>query len=78
MIEPTKYPIPGKQYKHYKGGLYTVITLAKHSETNEDLVICKSDYFGTVYARPLKIWFDLIVLSSETEPYKSVSRFEEL
>lgn len=50
------YPIPGNTYRHYKGGLYEVITLSTHTETNEPLVIYKSLLFGSVYARPLDSW----------------------
>ena len=50
------YPVPGQQYKHYKGGLYEVISMAIHTETNEKLVIYKSINFGSVYARPYDIW----------------------
>lgn len=52
------YPKVGGRYRHYKGGEYEVITLATHSETNEPLVIYKSILFGSVYARPLSMWFD--------------------
>lgn len=55
-----KYPEIGKQYDHYKGGRYEVLTLATHSETNEVLVIYKSLHFGSVYARPLSMWFDTV------------------
>lgn len=54
------YPEIGRKYRHYKGGLYEVITLATHSETQEPLVIYKSLLFGSVYARPLSMWFDLV------------------
>ena len=76
--EIKQYPEVGKKYKHYKGGLYEVITLAKHSESDEDLVIYKSIGFGTVYARPLSMWFDDITLSSDTESYKYTLRFSPL
>lgn len=55
-----KYPEIGKIYKHYKGGKYKVLTLAKHSETEETLVIYRSIHFGSVHARPLSMWFDKI------------------
>ncbi len=55
-----KYPEPGKLYNHYKGGIYEVLTLAKHSETDETLVIYKSVHFGSVHARPLEQWFEKI------------------
>lgn len=55
-----RYPEVGKQYDHYKGGRYEVISLAKHSETEEVLVIYRSIHFGSVYARPLPMWFDQV------------------
>jgi hypothetical protein len=55
------YPEVGKQYNHYKGGRYEVLTLAKHSETGEVLVIHKSLHFGSVYARPLSMWFATVI-----------------
>lgn len=54
------YPEIGRKYRHYKGGLYEVITMATHSETQEPLVIYKSLLFGSIYARPLNMWFDFV------------------
>jgi hypothetical protein len=62
-----KYPEIGKLYKHYKGGIYEVITIAKHSETDELLVIYKSICFGTIYARPLAMWFEKIAIDEKYE-----------
>jgi hypothetical protein len=55
-----QYPIVEGIYNHYKGGRYQVISLAKHSETGEDMVVYKSIHFGSVYVRPLSMWFDTI------------------
>jgi hypothetical protein len=42
------------KYKHYKGGEYEVIGIAKHSETLEDLVVYKALYGeGELWVRPL-------------------------
>lgn len=54
--ESVNYPVVGGRYKHYKGGLYEVIAIGNHSETDEILVIYKSLVFGTTHARPLDIW----------------------
>jgi len=53
-----EYPKIGIPYYHYKGGVYEVITLAKHTETNEDMVVYKSQLYGTVFVRPLSMWFE--------------------
>jgi hypothetical protein len=62
--EIKQYPVIGGLYKHYKGGVYEFITMSTHSETNEPLVIYKSMHFGSVYARPLSMWFDEIDLGT--------------
>ncbi len=51
----------GATYKHYKGKLYKVIALAKHSETLEDMVVYSAQYagefpFGQIWVRPVIIW----------------------
>jgi hypothetical protein len=50
------YPLPGQVYKHYKGGIYEIISMAVHTETGERLVVYKSLNFGSVYVRPYEIW----------------------
>jgi len=54
-----KYPEPGKKYRHYKGGLYRVLFLSKHTETQEIFVNYQSLLFGSYYSRPLDIWNEL-------------------
>jgi hypothetical protein len=53
------YPEPGKNYRHYKGGLYKVLFLSKHSENGEILVNYQSLLFGSYYSRPLESWNEL-------------------
>jgi len=59
-------------YRHYKGNLYEVAGLAKHSETLEDMVIYKALYGeGGTWVRPLSMWENLIEVDGKT-----VKRFE--
>ena len=48
--------IPGAKYRHHKGGEYEVIALARHTETQEELVIYKSLETGEIWARPKSIF----------------------
>lgn len=66
-METKSYPEIGKTYTHYKGGKYEVISLAKHTETGEDMVVYRSLLFGSVYVRPLDSW--------NSEPSPGIIRF---
>ena len=71
--EYIQYPVIGIAYRHYKGGLYEVLHLAKHTTTKETLVIYKSILYGSYYARPLQEWFEEVKLEGSCE---LVPRFE--
>ncbi len=61
-------------YRHYKGNVYEVIALAKHSETLEDMVIYRDvNACEKVWTRPANMWNDEIVIDG-----KAVKRFEKI
>ena len=62
------------KYRHYKGNLYEVVGMAKHSETLEDMVIYKPLYgeCGT-WVRPASMWNDPIETGNGI-----VKRFERI
>lgn len=62
---------PGR-YRHYKGKDYQVIGVAKHSETEEDLVVYRALYgAGGLWVRPLEMFGEKIKTGG-----KLIPRFE--
>ncbi|HEU5407460.1 MAG TPA: DUF1653 domain-containing protein [Nitrospira sp.] len=44
-------------YRHYKGKEYTVIGVARHSETEEELVVYRQEYGDhSLWVRPRKMF----------------------
>ena len=59
------------RYRHYKGGEYTVMGVAQHSETGEALVVYRPEYGDRgLWVRPL-----LMFQESIETPYGVVPRF---
>ena len=53
-------------YRHYKGNLYEVIGMAKHSETAADMVIYKALYGeNEIWVRPAYMWDEVIEVNGE-------------
>ncbi len=59
----------GGRYRHYKGGEYEVIAIAKHSETMEDMVVYKGLYEGgATWVRPLSMFLETVIVEGAEKP----------
>lgn len=64
----------GGRYRHFKGNRYEVVAVARHSETEEELVIYRALYGEQqIWARPLADF-----LGTVTRDGKTCLRFEEI
>ena len=51
---------PSGRYRHYKGGEYEVIGVARHSETHEPLVVYRPLYNASgLWVRPHAMFFEI-------------------
>jgi len=57
------------RYRHYKGGEYEVVGVARHSETLEPLVVYRPLYNQTgLWVRPYAMFLEHIELDGKLQP----------
>ena len=57
MATKRQAPVEGQIYKHFKGSLYRIVTIAVHTETSDKLVVYQSvEKPERVFARPLDMF----------------------
>lgn len=59
---------PGR-YRHYKGNYYLVIDVARHSETEEPMVVYRCLYGdGSLWVRPLAMFVENVLVDGRAVP----------
>jgi hypothetical protein len=61
------------RYRHYKGKLYEVLDVARHSETLEEVVVYRTLYTNengeqTLWVRPLAMFTEHVSVEGESFP----------
>jgi hypothetical protein len=64
----TPDPPPGR-YRHYKGGEYEVLGVARHSETDEELVVYRPLYGEHgLWVRPKAMFCESVIVDGKAVP----------
>jgi cupin 2 domain-containing protein len=72
MTEKTSIQ-PGR-YRHYKGNEYTIVGIARHSESLEELVVYRQEYGGHgLWVRPKQMFSETVTADGQQVP-----RFHQL
>ena len=68
-------PLPkkGEVYKHFKGNLYEILAVAKHTETMENMVVYQEVDGEAVYVRPLEMFVSKVDKEKYPEVFQTFS-----
>lgn len=69
MVDTRELVINGI-YRHFKGGLYRVLCIALHTETQEELVVYQSLANDKLFARP----YDMFMSEVDKDKYPDVAQ----
>ena len=62
------------KYQHYKGKIYEVIGVARHSETHEEMIVYKALYqcdqydYNQLWVRPKSMFFEEVSYDGSSVP----------
>lgn len=68
-MKELQYPVRPGRYRHFKGNEYQVLGVARHSETEEEMVVYRALYGeGGLWVRPAAMWLETVIRDGVTKP----------
>jgi hypothetical protein len=68
-MKELQYPVRPGRYRHFKGNEYQVLGVARHSETEEEMVVYRALYGeGGLWVRPAAMWLENVTRDGVTQP----------
>ncbi len=68
-MKKLQYPVRPGRYRHFKGNEYQVLGVARHSETEEEMVVYRALYGeGGLWVRPAAMWLENVTRNGVTQP----------
>lgn len=69
VMKELQYPVRPGRYRHFKGNEYQVLGVARHSETEEEMVVYRALYGeGGLWVRPAAMWLETVTRDGVTQP----------
>ena len=66
-MKELQYPVRPGRYRHFKGNEYQVLGVARHSETEEEMIVYRALYGeGGLWVRPAAMWSEMIERGGQT------------
>lgn len=67
-MKELQYPVRPGRYRHFKGNEYQVLGVARHSETEEEMVVYRALYGeGGLWVRPAAMWLEAVTRDGVTQ-----------
>lgn len=68
-MKELQYPVRPGRYRHFKGNEYQVLGVARHSETEEEMVVYRALYGeGGLWVRPVAMRLETVTRDGVTQP----------
>lgn len=68
-MKELQYPVRPGRYRHFKGNEYQVLGVARHSETEEEMVVYRALYGeGGLWVRPAAMWLETVTRDGVIKP----------
>ena len=68
-MEAFKYHVQPGRYRHFKGNEYEVLGMARHSETEEEMVVYRALYGERgLWVRPAAMWCETVERDGKVQP----------
>ena len=74
-MKELQYPVRPGRYRHFKGNEYQVLGVARHSETEEEMVVYRALYGeGGLWVRPAAMWLEMVTRDGVTKPRYQITK----
>ena len=72
-MKELQYPVRPGRYRHFKGNEYQVLGVARHSETEEEMVVYRACTARAAVGAPVAMWLETVTRDALPSPALPIS-----